>query len=309
MPIPSGCVRARELHVETPAAPVAAEPDFFSRQTRLARRFCLDLNPDPSAPLVVVCAGEEHCESDYAIHRSGFRLYCVEFVAQGTGTVTLRHRTYPLVPGMLFAYGPGVPHDILPDPADLMVKFFVDFAGREAPRLLRRYGPPLGGAVQTRAPNDILALFDDLVRNGLRKTPFTRDITALILRHLLVKIAETAAPPGAPDLTSFGTYRRCKQFMEARWPDIRTVHDVARNCGIDSAYLCRLFRRFDHQTPHRYLVSLRMREAAQRLGHAHATVQALAHALGYADQFHFSRVFKGFYGVSPRFFAQGLHRR
>ena len=293
----------------TAPAPVTGEPEFFSRQTTQARRFCLDLHPAASARLVVVCGGREQCGSDFEIHRTGFRFYSVEFVAEGKGTVTLRRRTYPLVPGMLFAYGPGVPHDILTDPANPMVKFFVDFAGREALRLMRRCGLPPGGAVQTRAPSDILALFDDLVRNGLRKTPFTREITALVMRLLLVKIAETGAPPGVPDLPSFGTYCRCREFMDQHWSEIAKARDVARVCGIDTAYLCRLFKRFDHQSPQRYLLSLRMRDAARRLGRPHATVKEVANALRFADQFHFSRVFKGFYGVSPRRFAQGLHRR
>jgi AraC-like DNA-binding protein/quercetin dioxygenase-like cupin family protein len=292
----------------TSAAPTPGEPDFFSRQTTQARRFWLDLAPAASARLVVTCGGEEHCGADYAIHRAGFRFYSVEFVAQGRGSVTLRRRTYPLVPGMVFAYGPGVSHVIRSDPSDTLVKFFVSFAGRDAARLMRRCGIPPGRVLQTRSPGDITAVFDDLIRNGLRKTPYSSEITALVTRLLLVKIAEAGTPPGVPDLASFATYRRCRQFMDEHWAGIARVHDVARACGIESAYLCRLFQRFDHQTPHRYLLSLRMREAAQQLARPAATVKGVASSLGFADPFHFSRTFKSVYGVSPRQFGQREHR-
>ena len=292
----------------TSAAPGGGEPDFFSRQTTHARRFWVDLDPSPSARLVVVCGGEEHCGREYAIHRPGFRFHTVEFVAQGSGGVTLRNRGHRLVPGTVFAYGPGVSHDIWTDASDTLVKFFVSFAGREAAGLLRRCGVPAGSVIQTRAPGDVVELFDQLIRNGLRKTPFSPEIAALLTRHLLVKIAETGAPPGVLDLQSFATYRRCRQYMDDHWAEIDMVHTVARACGIESAYLCRLFQRFDHQTPRHYLLTLRMREAAQRLAQPQASVKAVASTLGFADQFHFSRTFKGFYGVSPGQFARRVRR-
>jgi AraC-like DNA-binding protein len=293
----------------TPAAPTGGEPDFFSRQTTQARRFWLDLHPHASARLVVTSGGEEHCGSDYTIQRAGFRFQTVELVAQGRGHLTLQRRTYPLVPGTVFAYGPGVRHIIRSDPSDRLVKFFVAFTGREANRLLRHCGLPAGRVLQTRAPGDVIALFDDLIRNGLRKTPFSPEIAAVITRHILLKIAETGAAPGVPDLASFATYRRCRQFIDEHWSDVAKIHDVARACRIEAAYLCRLFQRFDHQTPHRYLLSLRMREAAHLLARPEATVKGVASALGFADQFHFSRTFKSFYGVSPRQFGQAGHHR
>ena len=284
------------------------EPEFFSAQITRARRFCLDLNPAPAERLSVVCGGCEHCTSDYEIHRSSFPYCSIEFVAHGKGSVTLGGQVTPLVAGTLFAYGPGVPHDIVPARSERMVKYFVDFAGRAAPRLLRTHGLPPGGAVQTRAPNDILALFDDLIYNGAHQTPFTARITALILRHLLLKIAETAVPPGATDPQAFATFTRCKQYIEQRWPELATVQQAARACGVDVAYLCRLFRRFDHQSPYQYLLSLRVSEAVDRLRVPDTTVKQVAEALGFADQFHFSRVFKRVFGVSPGRFAQSLHR-
>ena len=295
--------------MDTPA-PTAADiqPEFFSAQITRARRFCLELNPSPSERLVVVCGGREHCTADYEIHRTNFPFYAIEFVAHGRGAVTLRRKTYPLVAGTLFAYGPGIDHDIVPDPSHTTVKYFVTFAGKEAARLLRRHGLPPGAAVQTRAPNDILALFDDLIHNGLRRTPFTPRIAALILRHLLLKVEETAAPPGSADPQAFATYTRCKQYIEDRWADLATIEQAAKACGVDAAYLCRLFQRFDHQSPYQYLMSLRMSDAVDKLRVPDMTVKRVAEDMGFADQFHFSRVFKRVFGVSPQRFARSLRR-
>jgi AraC-like DNA-binding protein len=295
--------------MDTPASVATdLQPEFFSAQITRARRFCLELDPPPAEPLVVVCGGREHCTADYEIHRTNFPYYAIEFVAHGRGAVTLRQKTYPLIAGTLFAYGPGIHHDIVPDRSETTIKYFVNFAGREAARLLRRHGLPPGTALQTRAPNDILALFDDLIHNGLRRTPFTARIATLILRHLLLKVEETAAPPGSIDPQAFATYMRCKQYIEERWAELATIEQAAQACDLDVAYVCRLFRRFDHQSPYQYLMSLRMSDAVDRLRMSGTTVKRVAEDMGFADQFHFSRAFKRVFGLSPGQFRRSLHR-
>ena len=68
---------------------------------------------------------------------------------------------------------------------------------------------------------------------------------------------------------------------------------------MDPAYLCRLFGRFGHQSPYRYLVRLRMAQAARRLQSPGTLVKQVAGDLGFTDPFHFSRTFKRVFGVSP----------
>lgn len=287
---------------------MAGSPDFFSSQIAEARRFCLDLTPSRRERLVVVCGGCEHCTPDYEIRRSVFPYWVIEFVAQGVGRVTLHDQSYPLVPGTLFAYGPGVSHDIVAAPPERMVKYFVAFTGRDARTLLERYAPAPGEAVQTRAPSDLLALFDALVRTGLLNTPFTPRLTRLMVEQLMVKLAETTMPVGTADSPAFATYSRCKAYIEQHWSDIATLEHAARACGVSTAYLCRLFQRFDHQSPYQFLLRLKMGQAVERLLARDTSVRRVAEELGFSDPFHFSHVFKNVLGVSPGQFARS-HRR
>src|SRR5579859_6444639 len=96
----------------SPAKAGKTTPEFFSADVTTARRFYLDLNPPKNGPLVVVCGGLEHCTPDYAIHRDSFPFYSIEYVARGRGEVKLKGRTFPLKPGNLFSYGPGIVHHI-----------------------------------------------------------------------------------------------------------------------------------------------------------------------------------------------------
>ena len=69
-------------------------------------------------------------------------------------------------------------------------------------------------------------------------------------------------------------------------------------------YLCRLFRRYDQQTPYQYLMRLKMNAAAERLQDPGALVKQVAAELGFGDPFHFSRVFKSIFGLSPEAFRR-----
>jgi len=287
---------------------VPNDPDFFSADIESARRFCLDLNPSTPERLTVVCGGCEHCAPDYAIERNGFAYYTIEFVARGAGALTLAGSSYTLRPGTLFAYGPDEHHHITTDPTSLLVKYFVSIAGTEARVLLDQYGPAPGTVILTSSPSEVLNLFDELIRSGLRGTAFAPRIASLVLEQLLLRIAETSVSHGLAGGPAFATYLRCRQHIENRWGQIATLEQLARECEVDPAYVCRLFRRFDHQTPYQYLLRQKMTHAANRLTEKGTSIKQVADELGFSDPFHFSRVFRKVMGLPPGQFARMHHR-
>lgn len=62
---------------------------------------------------------------------------------------------------------------------------------------------------------------------------------------------------------------------------------------------CRLFARFHNESPYQFLKRLRMEHASRILLARDATVKSMAAALGFAEPFHFSRVFKSVHPQWP----------
>lgn len=293
-------------HAAANAARAPGEPPpFFSAQIAQARRFHLHARPAAGAGegggrwLRVACGGSERCAADYQIQRSTFPYYGLEFVAGGKGTLTLKGRTCRLVPGTVFSYGPGVPHRIITAADEPLVKYFVDFAGAGAGNLLRAIPLPPGAVIQTSAPAEVMPIFDELIANGLKNARQSQDICAALLEALLLKLAETRVPAGSVESAAFATYQRCRRELEEHALEIRTLQDLARRCHVDGAYLCRLFRRFDQQSPYHRLLRIKMNHAAARMQAPGTLVKQVAAELGFDDPYHFSRAFKSVFGLSP----------
>ena len=87
------------------------------------------------------------------------------------------------------------------------------------------------------------------------------------------------------------------------------VEEAARVCHIDPSYLSRLFQRFGHTTPYRFLTKLKMNRAATLLLDQRMFVKEVAEQLGFIDAFHFSRTFKRIYGISPERFIRQTRGR
>lgn len=299
---PAVIERASEPAPQSSAAALASA--LISPRVTSARHFAIDPMPGEAARLAVVCGGCEHCPPDYAVEREGFELYTLEFVAQGTGSVELRGAASPLTPGTLFAYGPGIPHRIVTDPATPLVKYFVCVVGHEARALLEEVGPQPGEVIFTSSPADVLALWEDLIRAGLRKTSFASRIAHLVLEQLMLRIGETSVPRGFSEGPAFATYLRCRHHIETHWRDLSTLDQLARECHVAPAYVCRLFRRFDRQSPYQYLLRQKMTHAATRLLQPGATIREVASELGFTDPFHFSRAFRRAMSIPPGQFVR-----
>jgi AraC-like DNA-binding protein len=216
----------------------------------------------------------------------------------------LAGRQYPLIPGRVFSYGPGVSHVITTDADALLLKYFVDFKGPGAARMLRQYGLSPGAAMHVASPEAILRIFDDLIGNGQTDSRYSPLLCATILQQLILKIAETSATQEAHTTAAFSTYQTCRDFIRRNCLTLRSLDQIAGQCRIDAAYLCRLFRRFDDQSPYQYLLRLKMTAAAQRLHVPDVRVKEIAYELGFRDAFHFSRAFKKVFGMSPDVFRK-----
>lgn len=276
-----------------------SEPAFFSSAVENARRFYLDLNPTAGQALTVNCGGLERCARNYVIHRATFPFYSFEYVARGMGQLRLQGKNFLLQPGAIFSYGPGVSHHITGDVRSPLVKYFVDFSGKSAVSFLKSFNLAPGSVARVFPPNALAALFDELIQNALNLRRGNTKLCVKLLECLALKITVVNAPLRGAETLAFATYQHCRGYIEENFRTLKTLGQIARECHVDRAYLCRLFRRYDQQSPYQYLLRLKTNYAAERLQQPDVLVKQASEMVGFKDPFHFSRVFRRLLGVAP----------
>jgi AraC family transcriptional regulator len=93
--------------------------------------------------------------------------------------------------------------------------------------------------------------------------------------------------------------RRTLELMEAHLSANLSVDLLAREVGLSPAHFARAFRESTGRAPHRYLLTMRLDHARRMLEAPDATLSYVAQRSGFADQAHFTRLFKREFGVTP----------
>jgi AraC-like DNA-binding protein len=281
---------------------------FISTQVTSGEYYYLNLTPKKDVFEAVVCGGREQCAPSYRIERNSFKFHSIEFVSSGRGTLTLHGKSYPLRPGAIYSYGPRVKHRIETDPERPMLKHFVDFSGSGLVDLLKTTDFLKGSPLYVSRPFRIRSIFENLITTGNTESRNRAALCALLLRQLILYTDDCAMDPDAAFSPAWQTYLRCRQYIERYFLEIPTVHDAAQKCFVDQAYLARLFKRFADESPLQLLTRLKMSRAADLLSNRDLLIKQVAEEVGFADPYHFSRVFKRVYGIPPETFTQAARR-
>lgn len=98
--------------------------------------------------------------------------------------------------------------------------------------------------------------------------------------------------------------RRAVEFLHAHYLESVSLTDLAARLEVDPSHLTRTFREHFDCTMSEYVRGLRVEHARRELLGTSKALSDIAYSTGFADQAHFSRVFKQHTGVSP-----GAYRR
>jgi AraC family transcriptional regulator len=87
------------------------------------------------------------------------------------------------------------------------------------------------------------------------------------------------------------------------------LSDLAAAVDTTPAYLAKVFRSTYGQPIARFARGLRLEQAAERLRASDASIRHIARDAGFADQSHFTRLFKSVKGITPALYRQEMQRR
>ena len=93
--------------------------------------------------------------------------------------------------------------------------------------------------------------------------------------------------------------RRVTELVQAKMHDDLSLFDLAQSAGLSSAHFSEMFRKSTGETPHQFVLRLRVERAKKMLRAPEPRVLDVAIACGFKTQQHFARVFRQRCGASP----------
>jgi AraC family transcriptional regulator len=227
-------------------------------------------------------------------HAHDHGLVCL--VLHGAFTERLGRRTATLAPGSLLYHPADEPHAH-------------DFSGGGARCFNIQFGADwrtrIGhfGLTAPAAPLDLHRTRAAWLASRLHQEFCTADSAsalsiegfALALMAEVARAGSVHESPGARP----AWLRRAEEYLQAHYLDTLGLTDLAARVEIDPSHLARTFREHHGCTISDYVRRLRVEHARRELLGTSRTLAEIAYRAGFADQAHFSRIFKQKTGLTP----------
>ena len=188
------------------------------------------------------------------------------------------------------------------DPVHLSRLISPSLEAIEPVRLRRTY------AVQSPQMAHLMLTLQDEADSHNASGLATVEAVTTALGHLLVRHAgiEQPRPVRIRGGLSGAAKRRVLEVIAAALDARLTIERLAREVGLSPAHFARAFKQTMGRAPHQYLLALRLERARRLLETTQATLSDIAQRTGFADQAHFTRLFKRVFGTTPGALARRL---
>jgi AraC-like DNA-binding protein len=93
--------------------------------------------------------------------------------------------------------------------------------------------------------------------------------------------------------------RRCRERANGSLATSISLDELAKECRLSTGYFGAAFKTSTGETPHRWLLKLRIKEAKKLLATTDLPISEIAPACGFSDQSHLTKAFSTIAGLTP----------
>jgi AraC-like DNA-binding protein len=156
------------------------------------------------------------------------------------------------------------------------------------------------GVLHVGDDSELVRLFNE-IRRALQRGP---GMAALLrashaLAYLLAVLIEKHQQSTVADESTTQKVAAAIIYMSEHLDAPVTIPALARLANLSPTYFSGIFKQQTGCAPREYLHLLRIHRACELLNSTELSIKQIAAQAGYQDQFHFSRQFKAFHGLSP----------
>lgn len=140
-------------------------------------------------------------------------------------------------------------------------------------------------------------LFDDMLTELVKPSPNDH-----LLSYLVTDLFRQLAMP--KDRLMNPAISKAQNYMNEYFSEELTLTDICSYVSLSPYYFSRLFKRETSQSPHQYLLGLRLKHAREMIAETRESIESIAAACGFSSTSHFIRAFKKEAGITPASFRK-----
>lgn len=236
----------------------------------------------------------------------------IVFILSGQGKYRIADTIYAVSEGDILLINPCVKHQvIIPGTDNSITEAVIGFTDVQFERFKANEMPlPQEGPVvhtQGELRQKLFKIYASMdAENAVHRTGKYFMLKSYLMQVLLLLVREQTEAVEINTGFSFKSANKkyvveqILSYFEDHYAEKISLDQIADNTYLSTVYISKIFKSETGNTPIRHLINIRLEKAKELLENGwEGSIQEVAMQVGYDDAYHFSKLFKKRYGVSP----------
>ncbi|NMA65726.1 MAG: AraC family transcriptional regulator [Clostridiaceae bacterium] len=232
-------------------------------------------------------------------------------ITKGRGKVIIAGKTYEACQGILFYFYPGVLHEIESDPDNPLAFLAIHFSFAHVSYSDNLWSIDGGNkklsfksVIHVRPYIKLKLVLKEIVDYWNSKIPGYELVCNGLFQQFLFELIKSKS-----EEFNYSTIEKVKKVMEYISKNLDkklTVQALAELIKLSPDYLSVAFKNYTGYPVTKYINKCRINSAKKIFYGGNRKIKDVALSLGFSDEFHFSKVFKKYEGISPSEFCKRI---
>ncbi len=231
--------------------------------------------------IVPIFSGHEACKKSHTFGPYVRNYYLIHFCLDGAGELIDKYGKHKIKKGELFIIRPGEITTYTADSESPWEYSWIAFGGDMAKIF------DTGASVYS-FPIEIGLSVRELSLDGISSPSVFISLIFKLIYHIFSETKESG-----------NIAEKMKRYVKFNYMSDITVQKISEYFGFERSYLYRVFKNSTGLSIKEYITKTRMEQAKALLKKGYS-VGSTAHAVGYLDQFNFSKAYKAYFGAAPK---------
>ncbi|WP_304942126.1 AraC family transcriptional regulator [Vallitalea guaymasensis] len=258
-----------------------------------------------STDLIFYHSGAEVCKPSHSYGPAIRDHYLIHFIINGKGIYKVGDKIYELSKGNAFLICPNVITYYKADKEKPWSYMWVGFNGQKAKDYLQKANLDHKNLIFNFKNDSIQEILKQL--NNCNQLSVCKDFNLLGYLYLLLgKMIEESLNIDNEKEIKNNYVEEAIIYIKANYSRNITIIDIAKYLSLNRSYLYILFQQQLRTSPQQYLIEYRINKACELMESTRLTISQISRSVGYNDPLMFSKIFKKYKGLSPKYYRNSI---